>query len=202
MTSEDDYPPAPYWAMHAQYHQPWLEYTTVQLGSDKDAQDLVDDLFVYLAIIWPAFIQKENVGTYAWRLLKERVAGELRLQGRDPAAAETLAFERAIRAATTPILDDFRTRFRTEYTLTPEFEGQITELEDSLRLFAAMARLPERQFDVMVLQYALDFDTRTTALVMGIKESTVRSTSRTAKLRLATDLGLTIDEDENADGEE
>ncbi|WUM96025.1 sigma-70 region 4 domain-containing protein [Streptomyces sp. NBC_00322] len=63
-----------------------------------------------------------------------------------------------------------------------------------------MARLPERQFDVMVLRHALDFDTKTTALVMGIKETTVRSTHRTAKRRMAIDMGLARDED--ADDEE
>jgi RNA polymerase sigma factor (sigma-70 family) len=150
-----------------------------------------DDTFVVLAVIWDTLMTRENVGAYAWALLKTRVADELALQGREPAAVETLAFERAVRAATAPILDDFRTLFRSDYDLA-DFEGQVTELADSMRLFAAIARLPERQFDVMVLHYALGFDTRTTALVMGIKETTVRSTRRTAKLRLAQDLVLPL----------
>ncbi|MEU8727642.1 sigma-70 region 4 domain-containing protein [Streptomyces antimycoticus] len=62
---------------------------------------------------------------------------------------------------------------------------------------AAMARLPERQFDVMVLRYALAFDTKLTARVMGVTEATVRSTARTAKRRLAGELGLAMDEDVN-----
>ncbi|MFE1849340.1 hypothetical protein [Streptomyces sp. NPDC059489] len=56
---------------------------------------------------------------------------------------ETLALERAIRAACNLILDGFR----------DEFRAQVTEREDGLGLYVAMARLPERQFDVMVLQF-------------------------------------------------
>lgn len=70
--------------------------------------------------------------------------GVLRLEGRPAAAMETMALERAIRAACNPILDSFRAEFR----------AQVTELEEGMGLYAAMARLPERQFDVMVLQYA------------------------------------------------
>ncbi|MEU2434514.1 sigma-70 family RNA polymerase sigma factor [Streptomyces sp. NPDC007861] len=192
----DVMPPA-FWAFHALYHRPYLEYAHVQLGNEDAAHDLVDETFVCLAVIWATVTEKDNVGAYAWALLKERVSAELVLQGREPAAAETLAFERAVCAATNPILDTFRAQFREEYTCDEE---QFRELEDGLRMYAAMARLPERQFDVMVLRHALAFDTKTTALVMGIKEATVRSTHRTAKRRLAEELGLDLEDD--ADNEE
>lgn len=186
----DSMPPA-YWAFHDLYYDPYFEYTHVHLGTEKAAEELVDGIFVYIAQYWSHVTVQENLGAYAWALLKERVAFELMLEGRDPAATETLAFGCAIRAATGPILATFRDQFRQEFT----FIEQMPELEDSMRLFAAMARLPERQFDVMVLYYALDFDTKTTALVMGVCEATVRSTRRTAKRRLAAELGLSMDED-------
>ncbi|MEU5161213.1 sigma-70 family RNA polymerase sigma factor [Streptomyces sp. NPDC020875] len=189
--ADDPMPPA-FWALHAQYHRPYLEYATVQLGNEEAAHILVDNTFVVLAVMWDHLMTEENPAAYAWALLKTRVADELALQGRAASAAtETLAFERAIKAATSPILDDFRTQFRAEYDLAA-FEGQVTELADSMRLFAAIARLPERQFDVIVLQYALDFDTETIARVMGMQKSTVRSTRRSARRRLAADLGLPI----------
>ncbi|MET8560970.1 hypothetical protein ABZV75_10360 [Streptomyces flaveolus] len=105
-----------------------------------------------------------------WRLLKERVATELNDQGRDPAVKETLAFERAIRAACDPILDSFRSEFR----------AQVTELQDGLGLYAAIVRLSQRQFDVSVPQFALGLSIKRTALVMGVREATVRSTRRAA----------------------
>ncbi|MGW4623658.1 RNA polymerase sigma factor [Streptomyces sp. NPDC004592] len=180
----DVMPPA-FWAFHDLYHQAYFEYAYVQLGHQVTADKLVDQTFVFLAVIWQQVTARENPEAFAWRLLKERVAGELEAQGRDAAASETLAFERAIRAACNPILDGFRDKFR----------AQVTELEDGLGLYAAMARLPERQFDVMVLQFALGFTTKRTALVMGVCEATVRSTRRAAKRRLAADLGLQAGED-------
>ncbi|MFK4184365.1 sigma-70 family RNA polymerase sigma factor [Streptomyces sparsogenes] len=190
-------PPA-YWAFHDLYYDPYFEYTHVHLGTEKAAEELVDGIFVFIGLHWQHITAQENVGAYAWALLKERVAFELLLQGRNPAATEPLAFECAIRAATGPILDAFRDQFRKEFTLSEQelaFSEQISDLDDTMRLFAAMARLPERQFDVMVLHYALDFSTKTTALVMGVCEATVRSTRRTAKRRLAAELGLAMDED-------
>jgi RNA polymerase sigma-70 factor (ECF subfamily) len=182
--SSDLMPPA-FWAFHELYHQAYFEYAFVQLGEQVAADRLVDQTFVFLAVIWADVTAQENPEAFAWTLLKERVAAELEDRGRPPAALETMAFERAIRAACNPILGSFRAEFR----------AQVTELEHSMGLYAAMARLPERQFDVMVLQYALNFPTKKTALVMGICEATVRSTRRAAKRRLAADLGLELGED-------
>ncbi|MER5886991.1 sigma-70 family RNA polymerase sigma factor [Streptomyces sp. NPDC001941] len=182
--------PHAFWAFHELYHRAYYEYARVQLGNATDARDLVDRVFTHIGFIWRSITAEENLGAYAWALLKERVDSELTAQGRDPAAAETLAFHRAIGAATGPLLDDFRRQFK----------AQVSELESSVGLFAAMARLPERQFDVMVLNYALGFSTGRTALAMGISEATVRSTRRTAKSRLAADLKLDVGAD--ADDEE
>ncbi|WP_420076948.1 sigma-70 family RNA polymerase sigma factor [Streptomyces sp. JL3001] len=182
--SSDLMPPA-FWAFHELYHQAYFEYAYVQLGGQVAADRLVNQTFVFLAVIWRDVTAQENPEAFAWALLKERVAAELEAQGRPAAALETLAFERAIRAACDPILGSFR----------DEFRAQITELEDGMGLYAAMARLPERQFDVMVLQFALGFPTKKTALIMGVCEATVRSTRRAAKLRLAADLDLELGED-------
>ncbi|ANS70772.1 ECF subfamily RNA polymerase sigma factor [Streptomyces lincolnensis] len=182
--SADMMPPA-FWAFHELYHQAYFEYAFVQLGDQVAADQLVDQTFVFLAVIWQQVTEQEKPETLAWTLLKERVAAELEAQGKEPAALETLAFERAIRAACDPVLDSFRAEFR----------AQVTELEDSMGLYAALARLPERQFDVMVLHFALGFTTKRTALVMGVCEATVRSTRRAAKRRLAEQLGLDYGED-------
>ncbi|MEU0032346.1 sigma factor-like helix-turn-helix DNA-binding protein [Streptomyces sp. NPDC006335] len=182
--SSDVMSPA-FWSFHEMYHLAYFEYAFVQLGDQVAADELVDQTFVFLAVIWQQVIEQERPEALAWTLLKERVAAELEDQGRDAAARETLAFERAIRAACDPILDSFRAEFR----------AQITELEDTMGLYAAMARLPERQFDVMVLQFALGFPTKRAALVMGVCEATVRSTRRAAKRRLAAELGLELGED-------
>ncbi|WP_330237166.1 RNA polymerase sigma factor [Streptomyces sp. NBC_00566] len=174
----EDMPPT-FWAFRERYHRAYCEYACVLLGDRDDADRLVDRLFVILAAIWHRTAAQAKLG---WTLLKECVAAELETQGREPAVPQALASERATRAACEPLLDNFRAQFR----------AQIDQCENGLGSYVALARLPKRQFDVVVLRFVLGNSTRVTALVMGISEATVRSTLRTAKRRLAADLGLEI----------
>ncbi|MEU6241787.1 sigma factor-like helix-turn-helix DNA-binding protein [Streptomyces sp. NPDC047024] len=176
----DDMPPA-FWAFHERYRAAYYEYAYVLLGNQADADRLVDRLFVFLAAIWHQAAARGRLG---WILLKECVTAELHTQGRESAAPQALAAERALRAACAPMLNTFRAEFR----------AQIRQSEHRVGLYAALARLPERQFDVVVLRFALGNSTKVTALVMGISEAAVRSTLRTAKRRLTADLGLEIGE--------
>ncbi|GCB45034.1 sigma-70 family RNA polymerase sigma factor [Streptomyces sp. NL15-2K] len=188
--------PPEFWAFHARYDRACFEYSRIHLGGNAvAARRLVDRTFLYLATIWPRLEAMETPGAYAWALFKQRVHGELADQGRSPATTETLAFERAIRAASAPLLDAFRSAFHAEH-------GQeIAELEEGLGLFRQMTRLSERQFDVLVLRDVLEFDTKDTALIMGIREATVRSTRRTAIHRLAAAMGYRVDSTPDDDKE-
>ncbi|MDX3310796.1 RNA polymerase sigma factor [Streptomyces sp. NPDC054884] len=169
--------PPPFWNFHERYDRAYYAYTQIHLGNEAVSRYLVDMTFVYLAMDWSHVAP--NPGHYAWSLLKGRVATELAEQGRTPTAQEPVAFARAIRAATAPILDSFRAGFRAAYA------QPVTEHEDDeLELWERMARLSERHFDVLVLHVVLGFDTKDTALIMGVSPATVRSTRRTAKERL------------------
>ncbi|MGW2717419.1 sigma-70 family RNA polymerase sigma factor [Streptomyces sp. NPDC001492] len=182
--SSDFVMPPEFWDFHARYDRACFEYSRIHLGGNAlAARRLVNRTFLYLATIWPRLEAMENPGAYAWALFKQRVHGELTAQGRSPATTETLAFARAIRAASAPLLGAFRSAFQAEYG------EEIAELEEGLGLFRQMSRLSERQFDVILLRDVLEFDTRDTALIMGIREATVRSTRRTAIHRLATAMG-------------
>ncbi|MGW1622462.1 sigma-70 family RNA polymerase sigma factor [Streptomyces sp. NPDC002172] len=173
--------PDTFWQFHARYDRAYYEYTRIHLGDDEAARHLVNMTFVYLAVVWSEVERKPD--GYAWVLLKQRVAAELSALGRAAATTETLAFTRAIRAAAAPLLDRFRSSFRAAYG------RQMTELEEGLGLYWHMTRLSERHFDVLVLRDALGFDTKDTALIMGVSPATVRSTRRTAKSRLAAAMG-------------
>jgi DNA-directed RNA polymerase specialized sigma24 family protein len=178
----------------ARYDRAYLEYSRIHLGSAAAARRLVDSTFLYLAAIWPRLETAPNPGAHAWALFKQRVHGELAAQGRSPATTETLAFARAIHAASAPLLRSFRVSFRAEYG------SEMAELEEGLGLYRQMARLSERQFDVLILRDALGFDTRAVALIMGISTATVRSTHRTAKHRLAVAMGYRLDDTTGQDG--
>jgi RNA polymerase sigma-70 factor (ECF subfamily) len=196
MRTPDTVMPVKFWDFQERYDRACYEYCRIHLGNPLAARRLVNATFLYLATIWPQLETRENPGASAWAVFKQRVHGELAAQGRSPAAVtENLAFARAISAASAPLLGAFRSTFRAEYG--PE----ISELEEGLGLYRQMARLSERQFDVLVLRDVLEFDTRQTALIMGIKEATVRSTRRTAKIRLAAAMGYPLDETPDHDKE-
>lgn len=187
--------PADFWDFHARYDRACLEYSRIHLGDAATARRLVDATFLYLSTIWPRLQSMPDRGSYAWALFKQRVHGELAALGRSPATTETLAFARAMRAATEPLLASFRDSFHAEHA------DEIAELEEGLGLYRHMARLSERQFDVVVLRNALGFSTADTALIMGISEATVRSTHRTARARLAAAMGYRTDDIRETDKE-
>lgn len=175
--------PNAYWAFLALYHQPYLEYARIQLGDEDHAEHVVHATFVYLAAIWAHLTAQPNMAAYAWAQHKLLVADELIVGGRESAATATMAFDRATRTATAAVLRDFREQFRAE----------MDEIENTIGLYAAMDRLPERQFDVMVLCYALHYSTKQTAHIMGITTATVRTLRCNARRRIAKELGLEIE---------
>ncbi|MCD9146107.1 RNA polymerase sigma factor [Streptomyces albireticuli] len=69
---------------------------------------------------------------------------------------------------------------------------QLQVMESSLGLFTAIASLPSRQYDVIVLHYVLGYPCSRIANIMGIKPDTVRSHRRLARERIATKLGLSM----------
>ncbi|MFC8350983.1 RNA polymerase sigma factor [Streptomyces sp. NPDC057280] len=187
--------PPDFEAFQARYDRAFVEYSRIHLGDAAAARRLVDATFLYLAVIWPQLRTMADRGSQAWALFKQRVHGELDAQGLSPAVTENLAFARAIRAATEPLLETFRTSFHAEHG------REIAELEEGLGIYRHMSRLSERQFDILVLRDALGFTTKDTALIMGINEATVRSTHRTARHRLATAMRLRTDDMPETDKE-
>jgi RNA polymerase sigma-70 factor (ECF subfamily) len=63
-------------------------------------------------------------------------------------------------------------------------------LEGEIGLYGAIAALPERQYDVMVLRYVLRAPDEDVAAYLGIELSTVRSHVRHARRRLARMLDI------------
>lgn len=167
--------PTAFWAFHDLYHRPYLEYAHLQLGDRHTAGELVHGTFIHLALCWRDMMETANHEAYAWAHLRERIADELRLQGRDPAVVETAAFARVNRAALETARD------------------QLADMESALGLYSAISRLPERQFDVMVLLYVLGYPTQQAAHILGVTTATIRSQARHAKRKLAKDLDLPID---------
>ncbi|MFK4067885.1 RNA polymerase sigma factor [Streptomyces sp. NPDC029674] len=64
------------------------------------------------------------------------------------------------------------------------FRKDLTLLRGETGLFQALANLPPRQFDAIVLRHVLEYDTRRISWYMGVTPSTVDYHCRKAKERL------------------
>lgn len=161
----------------ARYAKPQLRYAHSMLGDKEAAKAVVRRCYRHLALNWRNVQKEESPEAYAWKLLKQRVEIHLRLAGQ-PAPSQMVqsaAFQHTARAA----LEAARQQF--------------TAMESALGLYTAIAGLPERQYDVIVLHYVLGYPSRHIAHIMGIKADTVRSHRRLARQRMAIKLGLSID---------
>ncbi|WP_439678482.1 RNA polymerase sigma factor [Embleya sp. MST-111070] len=158
-------------AFHALYAKPWFDYVYLQTANREVARDTVREAFGHLEREWQHALEQESVSAYAWRILKEHVGAWLVANGRVVAIRETAAFAPLARA-----LDLTRDRFAL--------------MESRLGLFHALLRLTERQYDVIVLRYVMGCTDAEVAARLGVAESTVRSTVRHAKRRLARELRI------------
>ncbi|MFG2615753.1 RNA polymerase sigma factor [Streptomyces anulatus] len=73
------------------------------------------------------------------------------------------------------------------------FRKKIILMHSGRGLFAALSKLPARQFDVVVLRYVAQYDTKRIGWYLGITDSTVDYHCRKAKERLGDLLNLTTE---------
>ncbi|MFI5757278.1 RNA polymerase sigma factor [Streptomyces sp. NPDC051569] len=166
-------------AFDAHHHSLWLRYAHTQVGGRAPAESVVNAACARLLDHWPHVLVQESVPQYAWAVLKEEVARWLSEHDLRSALVDTAAFEAAARKL-----------------LLPEPRDQFTILQGELVLYAAISRLPERQYDVVVLRYVLGVPDEVVADYMGLDVATVHSQARHARRRLAKDLGVRATETE------
>jgi RNA polymerase sigma factor (sigma-70 family) len=176
--------PTAFWAFHERYYRTYKEYAELQLDDVELAGQLVHQVMMDLALSWTRLMREPAPEAAAWAILKISIADELDRRGQEPALTAVAAFRRASRRA----LEAAR----------PQFAA----LESALGLYAAIARLPERQYDVIVLQYVIGLTPRQVASIMGVEPPTVRSHRMMARARLAKELGLSGSVRDDEDEEE
>ncbi|MDV5143167.1 sigma-70 family RNA polymerase sigma factor [Streptomyces sp. SBC-4] len=162
-------------AFYDLYARPHLRYAHTMLGDKQAAKAVVRRCYSHLTLNWANVLKEEAPEAYAWKLLKQRVETHLRLTGQPSRMVQTAAFEQAARAT----LEVIRRQFAV--------------MESALGLYTAIAGLPERQFDVVVMHYVLGYPSARVASIMGIKPDTVRSHRRLARERIAIKLGLSLE---------
>lgn len=158
-------------AFDASHHRLWLRYAHTQAGSREAAESIVEDACRHLLEHWGHALRQESLTEYAWTVLKEHVARWLGARGLRPRLAATAAFHAVRRKV-----------------LLHELRDEFAVLEGEIGLYAAIGRLPERQYDVVVLRYVLGCSEEEVAGYLGFDTAAVRSHIRYAKRKLAREL--------------
>lgn len=166
--------PLAFWAFHDRYKHAYRVYAELQLGDKPLAGRIVHHVFLDLLRHWTCLMEEANPAATAWAQLKGTVAGVLQAQGRTSAIAENATFSRVRRSVLEGARDEF------------------AAMESSIGLYTALSRLPDRQFDVMILRYVIGYTRAQTGSILGVTEATVRSHDLRARQRVADDLGLKL----------
>jgi len=82
-----------------------------------------------------------------------------------------------------------RASLNDETTVRGSAESEVILSEDRRQVLSALARLPRRRREVLVLRYYLGLSEAEIAAVLGISAGTVKSTAARALAALARDLG-------------
>ncbi|MEU3602281.1 sigma-70 family RNA polymerase sigma factor [Streptomyces sp. NPDC006798] len=139
----------------------YTTYARLHLPRDR-ADAAVKATFDVLLEVWTDFLGHPEPAALAWQLLRRQVGKQAR------AVSDMHQVRHALRDARTSL-------------------GAMTS---TTGLFTAIAELPERQFDVIVLHYMMGYSHSEVAQLMGLGEHFVRSSVRHAKGHLARSLAL------------
>lgn len=151
---------------YERYQGAWRHYAYLYTGDRAAAEEIVDCFTGRLMQCWERALEQQSVASYAWALYKTVVERWLAERGDEPRLVQTAAFSRVARLA-------------MEYC-----RGQFELMEESLGLYSAIAELPERQRDVIILRYMMGYPDAKVADILGITEPSVRSHLRHARRSL------------------
>ncbi|MFE2163932.1 sigma-70 family RNA polymerase sigma factor [Streptomyces sp. NPDC059447] len=168
--------PVEYVAFHSQNHVAYLEYAHLELGAEA-APVVVEDVFAFLLEVWPDALREANLQAFAWAQLREHVERYRAGQVLRIALVDTVKYAALRRGS----------------------RRQLELIESRSGVYEAIAELPDRHYDVVVLTFLLGLETAQVAQRMGISPGTVRSHLHTARRMLAKKIGIDLTPGEEKD---
>jgi len=142
-----------------------LRYTLARVPDARVAEDLVGDVFERALRGWPSFQRRSLVNTWILGIARHVIADYWRRNAAPPLRLELLPAE-------LPTISD----------LTLEEEAQ--RRDDEQRLKQAITQLSAQEQDMLALRYTTDLPEREIAVVLGVREGTVRVRIHRLKNRL------------------
>lgn len=145
-------------ALYQEHGMDLVRIAAVMLGSRAAAEDVVQDAFCDLYSHWDRLASPGNALPYARSAVMNRCRSELRRRARLDRRAD-----------------------RNHRLIGDDSPEQAAILgEEHREVLAALAQLPSRQREALVLRYFLDLAEPEIATAMGISQGTVKSTTSRA----------------------
>jgi RNA polymerase sigma-70 factor (sigma-E family) len=155
-------------------HAELVRLAVMMVGDQATAEDIVQDVFARLQARWDQVAESRTLLAYVRSAVLNGCKSALRRRGiarRVAQAQEALAKRQDLDSA----------------------EQEVIAAEDRRRLLTALAKLPRRRREVLVLRYYLDLSETEIAAVLGISNGTVKSNAARGLAALARIIG---DDDE------
>jgi RNA polymerase sigma-70 factor (sigma-E family) len=156
-------------ALFREHHGELVRLALLMVGDLPTAEDVVQDVYASLHTRWSHVAAPDEVLPYVRAAVLNRCRSLLRRRGI------------ARRAG---VLHSASARIETSSA-----ENEVILSEDRRQVLAALARLPRRRREVLVLRYYLGLSEAEIAAVLGISPGTVKSTAARGLAALARDLG-------------
>ncbi|MGW0762515.1 RNA polymerase sigma factor [Streptomyces sp. NPDC002814] len=164
--------PLDFEAFYLGHQEPFHAYAEVHFGTRAAAEEVIHEVFLEIHAGWSQLLSAGNLEQGAWAIVRRAVHDRLELEGRAPAFVINGPIAQALDKALTTARD------------------KLQKMESASGLYEAIAELPDRQFEVIVLRYVLGYPTAKVAWYVGIDERTAGHHLRRAKERLRIKLGL------------
>ncbi|WP_328499805.1 sigma-70 family RNA polymerase sigma factor [Streptomyces sp. NBC_00457] len=164
--------PLDFEAFYLGHQEPFHAYAEVHFGTRAAAEEVIHEVFLEIHAGWSQLLSAGNLEQGAWAIVRRAVHDRLELEGRAPAFVINGPIAQALDKALATARD------------------KLQKMESASGLYEAIAELPDRQFEVIVLRYVLGYPTAKVAWYIGIDERTVGHHLRRAKERLRIKLGL------------
>ncbi|MFJ8158453.1 RNA polymerase sigma factor [Streptomyces sp. NPDC094468] len=164
--------PLDFEAFYLGHHEVFHAYAEVHFGTREAAEEVIHEVFLQIHAGWSELLSVGNLEQGAWAIVRRAVHDRLELEGRAPAFVINGPIAKALDTALTTARD------------------KLQKMESTSGLYEAIAELPSRQFEVIVLRYILGYPTSKVAWFVGIDERTVGHHLRRGKERLRIRLGL------------
>ncbi|MDG5808577.1 sigma factor-like helix-turn-helix DNA-binding protein [Streptomyces ossamyceticus] len=174
-------------AFYRTYARAHWDYARRVLGDKEAAKEVVRTLYAQLGPMWDGLLLEErSPESYAWRILTLLVQNHdlmttVSAVGGGDAAPSAGGQAAVVHDAVRAVLWNMR--------------SQLAAADSPLGLYTAIAALPARQFDVVILHYVMGYTCGYVAEIMGISVCTVRSHRRQAYKRLAVKLRSHLGDD-------